>query len=564
MKKTVDINKLFAEKKFSEIIYIIENKITDNQKNPQLINLLGVCRLLKGRASKNDLVLAIENFQNAFQRSNKINDIVEPYKNFINVSIKLYHYENSIQNNDYCFKNFQFALNFFDKNFELLSKLEKVVLAIIRIHKLFADVDKVDFYFSHLLKNNHLSVFNITNYIYYKSFNKKWSQLDFLESGKLLNDNLPLFNQNDLIPLNYKKQEKIRLGFLSADIYKKHSVTHFLKTILENYDENKYEIYLYLNHKLEDEDETTKLFRKLVKDSSNLIGLKDIEAINLIRNDKIDIMIDLMGVTSKNKLSLIKNRVSPIQISWCGYCNTTGIQEMDYLIADPNLILESEKKLYSEKIIFLPKVWNCHVGYNLKKEYIESPSIKSNKITFGSFNNFNKINSSVIQVWSKILKKVNNSKLILKSSSPLITDKLSKKFDEQKVLKSIEFLPYNKNFEEHLNFYKKIDISLDTFPYNGVTTSFEAIWMGVPVLTMKGYNFNSRCGESINKNLGINYLISENEDDYISKALELSKNHKMLQKIRTKIFEEANISPLFDKQLFRRNFFESLQNIYNS
>jgi predicted O-linked N-acetylglucosamine transferase (SPINDLY family) len=344
VKKTVDINKLFAEKKFSEIIYIIENKITDNQKNPQLINLLGVCRLLKGRASKNDLVLAIENFQNAFQRSNKINDIVEPYKNFINVSIKLYHYENSIQNNDYCFKNFQFALNFFDKNFELLSKLEKVVLAIIRIHKLFADVDKVDFYFSHLLKNNHLSVFNITNYIYYKSFNKKWSQLDFLESGKLLNDNLPLFNQNDLIPLNYKKQEKIRLGFLSADIYKKHSVTHFLKTILENYDENKYEIYLYLNHKLEDEDETTKLFRKLVKDSSNLIGLKDIEAINLIRNDKIDIMIDLMGVTSKNKLSLIKNRVSPIQISWCGYCNTTGMQEMDYLIADPNLILESEKK----------------------------------------------------------------------------------------------------------------------------------------------------------------------------------------------------------------------------
>ena len=182
-------------------------------------------------------------------------------------------------------------------------------------------------------------------------------------------------------------------------------------------------------------------------------------------------------------------------------------------------------------------------------------------ITFGSFNNFNKITDSVVKTWSEILKSVKNSKLILKSSSLIMSEMLSRKFKNENILDSIEFVSYSANFEDHLSLYNKIDVALDTFPYNGVTTSFEAAWMGVPVLTMKGYNFNSRCGESINKNLKLDYLIARNQDDYIYKAKEISNNSKLPQ-IRKQIFDNALSSPLFDTQKFTKDFFEILKSIY--
>jgi predicted O-linked N-acetylglucosamine transferase (SPINDLY family) len=153
---------------------------------------------------------------------------------------------------------------------------------------------------------------------------------------------------------------------------------------------------------------------------------------------------------------------------------------MDHIIADPNLIYDEEKNLYSEKIIYLPDIWNCHSGLTVEREEYLSPFIKNNYITFGSFNNFLKINDNVIDVWSKILQNVKNSKLILKSSSPRVVTKLTEKFKKNDVLKSIVFEDTKNNIKDHLNLYQKIDIALDTFPYNGVTTSFEAIWMGVP------------------------------------------------------------------------------------
>jgi predicted O-linked N-acetylglucosamine transferase (SPINDLY family) len=144
-----------------------------------------------------------------------------------------------------------------------------------------------------------------------------------------------------------------------------------------------------------------------------------------------------------------------------------------------------------------------------------------------------------------------------------MTSSLSNKFENENVLESIEFETRVNNFEEHMRHYNKIDIALDTFPYNGVTTSFEAIWMGVPVLTMQGYNFNSRCGESINKNLNLNCLIAKDEQDYIFKAKELS-NYDKLSKIRKKIFDEAFLSPLFDEKNFSKDFFNLLKSVHSN
>ena len=142
------------------------------------------------------------------------------------------------------------------------------------------------------------------------------------------------------------------MAFISSDIRGNHSVTYFLETVIKEHNNNKFNIFFYINNK---EDLTTEKFKKFGMKSLNIKSLNDIDAINTIRNDKIDILIDLMGITSDQRLTLLKNRLAPIQISWCGYCNTTGLDQMDYLIADKNLIYKEEINLYSEKIIFYLK-----------------------------------------------------------------------------------------------------------------------------------------------------------------------------------------------------------------
>ena len=132
------------------------------------------------------------------------------------------------------------------------------------------------------------------------------------------------------------------------------------------------------------------------------------------------------------------------------------------------------------------------------------------------------------------------------------------------IIKQIHFIPRIKSFNDHLNYYNKIDLSLDTFPYNGVTTTFEALWKGVPVLTLEGHNFNSRCGSSIIKNLGVEYLIAKNEGDYISKAISLSNNLDKLMKIRDFVYNKAIESPLFDTEKFTNNFEKKLETIIST
>ena len=235
---------------------------------------------------------------------------------------------------------------------------------------------------------------------------------------------------------------------------------------------------------------------------------------------------------------------------------------MDYLIVDRNQVNPKEESLYSEKIIYLPTIWNCHSGYNFKRSENEMPFQKNKFITFGSFNNFLKINDEVIKVWASILKEVENSKLFLKTSQAMSLGTIKNKFEKYGVQNSVVFLNYSKNFNNHLEKYKLIDIALDTFPWNGVTTTFESIWMNVPVITMDGNNFSSRCGSSIIKNLNLLNLIGKNKEDYIDKAVTLAQNQQMLMNLRKDLFKNALKTPLFDKTSFSNEFFSSLEKIY--
>jgi len=556
--KGEDLKKLFEEKKYSEIINIIENKISDQNKNSGQLNMLGVCKLLND-TTKENLNSAKKDFKRAYLQEKNTNDGLLALKNFINVSMDLFDkdFRLGIETSKEVFDE---ILLYFDEKKEYFEEKESFIRTIIRVFKRNLDLDNVIFYLKKIIDMNNKDIGAICTYIYFNCYRRNWDQKKFFKFSQILNQNLPLYPSDKLNNITDIKNKKINLAFFSSDIRSRHAVTFFLKTVLIDYDKDKFEIFLYLNNK---EDETTKKFKNYIPKTKNVMNLSDIEAINTIRNDKIDIMINLMGVSSENRLQLFKNRLAKKQVLWCGYNNTTGIDQMDYLISDKNSIFESEKNLYTEKIIYLKDIWSCHSGFSRKREFNEAPMIKNKYITFGSFNNFRKINDEVINAWSTILKQVPNSKLILTPSDTASSHLISDKFDKKGVLNSIKFQSHIKNFNEHLDQYNKIDIALDTFPYNGVTTSFESIWMGVPVLTIKGYNFISRAGESINKNLGLDQLIAENENDYIEKAIFLSKDKNKILNLRKTVYEKALESPLFDKKKFCNEFFTSLEEIYN-
>ena len=553
--KNNNYQKLFLEKKYSEIIRDIENK--DKIVSAGLLNLLGVCKLLRNSKDKNDLFHANEIFKEAYLLEKKTKFGLESVINFINSSANIFS-ENYNANNNNLLKEAEIYFKEAEINFGFN---EKLILAIIRIYKRQNNIKNTLYYLKKLIDNNYTNPKVLCSFIYRNCFIKNWKQEDFLNYSKLFNKILKNLEKSNDIQIKIKKKEKINLAFLSSDIKENHSITFFLKTLLLNYNKEKFKITLIANSELE--DETTIFFKSLVDDYIKLSKLNDNEALSYVRGKNFDVIFDLMGVTSSNRLTLFKNRMAPIQISWLGYCNTTGIEQMDYLFADKNTIFKNEENLYSEKVIYLPKIWNCHSGINQKRNKINSPLLSNKFITFASFNNFNKINEDVIRVWSEILNKVKNSKLILKSSIKMQTDIIKNQFEKKNVLDSVIFLE-KKTFNDHLNLYNSVDISLDTFPYNGVTTSFESIWTGVPVLTMKGYNFNSRCGESINKNLNLEYLIAQDENDYISKAVHLSNNIDDLVNIRNQVFDSALNTPLFDKDSFSKDFFRIVEDIYNS
>ena len=558
--KSTNFLKLFQEKKYSLIVSIIENNLSSEKKTSELLNLSGVCRMLLRKKSSDLLEPAINDFREAYLKETDQNKLIHPIKNFINSSIIFFDEEHSrnekLMNKNFfdeTYKIYEQNKNLFEKNLELIKCILKVFRRTLDIKTYISYLDK----FARLTSNLDLNVANIffNNYLY------NWSQIDYLENSKKINDKLTIYPKEKLFDLTASRKKKINLAFISSDIRAKHSVTYFLRSILINYDKTLFNIFIYHNHT--SDDDTTKEFKKYVNKIIYIFKLKDVEVINTIRQDEIDVIVDLNGFSSDHRLNLFKNRLAPIQVSWCGYTNTTGLKEMDYLIVDKNLIMTKEENFYSEKLIYLSDIWNCHCGYEVERFKNESPSTKNNFITFGSFNNYNKINDSVIEVWSSILKKVKNSKLLLKSSMSTSQDIYKEKFKKNGVLDSITFESYNKEFVNHLEQYKQIDISLDTFPWNGVTTSFESIWMNVPVITMEGYNFSSRCGASINKNLKLLDLIGNSKDDYVSKAVGLAENSNKLEKIRSDLFDNVLNTPLFDKKKFSDQFFSSIKNIYN-
>jgi protein O-GlcNAc transferase len=357
-----------------------------------------------------------------------------------------------------------------------------------------------------------------------------------------------IFDLSSLDPF----KTRLKIGFVSGD-FKNHPLIYFIKDLLLEL--NRFaDIHCYCNNK---HDNQTTLLRMEVSRWRDVEKLSDAELTKKIRNDKIDILVDLSGNTPLNRLGVFAMRAAPVQVSWLGHAGPSGITNMDYILSNSDIVLSNEDQYYLEKPFRLDGIY---APFSPPQEEIiveEAPCIKNKYVTFGCFNNFMKINSQTINTWIEIMKQVPNSKLYLRNEmlkDTAFKEKLKNDFDQARINSNRLILEeYLYNRKNYMNEYNKIDIILDTFPACGVTTSNDALWMGVPIITLFGTRMSQRISASILKNIGLSELISTNQDEYINKAVNLSQDFNRIDRYKREIRDKYLKAEICNKEKFAKN-----------
>ncbi len=362
------------------------------------------------------------------------------------------------------------------------------------------------------------------------------------------------------------KKQRLRIGYVSPD-FRRHPVSCFIEPILTKHNQDDFEIFCYAN--VVREDGVTARFKALPIIWRNIYPLGDQEAADLIIRDSIDILVDLAGHTQGNRILLFRRKPAPLQVTYLGYPNTTGLFEMDYRItdnlADPPGISDD---FCSEKIVRLDHGFLCYQPVKDAPEPSALPALSNGFVTFGSFNNLAKTTPQVIELWAKILLAVPNSRLIMKYKSLADNDtreevlEIFKSAGIDNAYERIELLGFTPTLSEHLKMYNRIDLALDTFPYNGTTTTCEALWMGVPVITLAGENHSARVGVSILSQVNLFEAITGDREEYLKTAVDLAMDTNRLAKLRSGLRNIVSRSPLTDGALFLRSLEAAYQKMW--
>lgn len=351
--------------------------------------------------------------------------------------------------------------------------------------------------------------------------------------------------------------ETLRVGVLSGDLHN-HPVGYFLEGICKNIDPNRLELLAFSTTPVE--DELTARIKPFFREWHPLYGANDEAASQKIHDAKVNILIDLSGHTAGNRLGVFAYKPAPVQVSWLGYWATTGLKSMDFLLGDPYVTPEGEDHLYTESVWRLPETRYCFTTPSTEHSIEPWPYLRNGFVTFGCFNHLSKMTDSVVALWSKILLLEPTTKLFLKSkqlSETSIIKEVKANFAKHGVTGDRIILEGQSPRDEYLETYNRIDIALDPFPYSGGTTTAEALWMGVPVITKRGHSLLSRQTESILQNSGLADWVAENQDDYVAKALYWVNNANALPE-KSNFRTQALSSPMFDPLRFARYFEEAL------
>jgi predicted O-linked N-acetylglucosamine transferase (SPINDLY family) len=343
---------------------------------------------------------------------------------------------------------------------------------------------------------------------------------------------------------------RLRIGYVSP-YFRNHSVGRFLLPLVEAHDRRQFEVYCYTS--MRGNDEVTTRFRSHADGWHEIYGMSDEDLADLIRQDRIDILLDLDAHTATNRLLAFARKPAPVQVTYLAYCSTTGMRVMDYRITDPFLDPVEQPARYPEASVWLPETYWCYQPMPDLPPVEALPALASGCLTFGCLNNFWKVTVPTLTVWRDLLQAVPGSRLLLHARPGSHQDRVRAFFAERGIdAGRIEFagvLPPVRFFA----LYGQIDIGLDPFPFPGGTTTCDALWMGVPVISLAGRTSVSRGGVSILSNVGLPELIARTPGEYKRIALDLAADLPRLAALRAGLRERMQCSPLMDAPRFVQN-----------
>ena len=358
----------------------------------------------------------------------------------------------------------------------------------------------------------------------------------------------------------------LQVGYVSPDFYK-HAVMFFFEPLLAHHDRSRIVPVCYSLTR--NSDDVTARLHSFSAQWRVVFAMSDEQVASQIYADGIDILVDLTGHMGENRLTVFSRKAAPIQVSWLGYPNTTGLTAIDYrltdALADPPGLTD---RFYTERLVRLSRGFLCYRPPESAPTVGPLPSITTGAITFGSFNNLSKITSGTIELWSSILHAVPRSRLMLKNAS--FTDIPTREpyyleFEKYGIKRDrLDFRGMHRELTDHQSVYNEIDIALDPFPYNGATTTCEALWMGVPVITLAGKMHAGRVGVSILTQMELTDFIADGPDDYVRIAVELANNPLRLSELRGTLRHRMGASPLCDAKAYTRAVEEAYRTMWRN
>jgi protein O-GlcNAc transferase len=358
-------------------------------------------------------------------------------------------------------------------------------------------------------------------------------------------------------------ERRLRIGYVSPD-FRDHPVGRFMASLLTAHDRRAFEIFCYAQ--VPRPGEITAKLRGLADNWRSTVGLSDEQVADMIRQDGIDILVDLAGHTADNRLLVFARKPAPVQINYMGYPATTGLSAMDYrftdALVDPPDVTDG---FHSEQLIRLPRSTWCCPEFENAPAVGGLPALEAGRVTFGSFNNLAKVNEPLLKLWAKVLNSTGSSRLLLKAkglSSESVQRQVCRVMGEAGIEPDrIELCPWVPA-ADHLARYGHVDIALDTYPYHGTTTTCEALWMGVPVVSLAGDGHVSRAGVSLLTNVGLPELVAQSSEEFVRVATELAGDLPRLAELRATLRERMRNSPLMDARRFARDVEEAYRTVW--
>jgi predicted O-linked N-acetylglucosamine transferase (SPINDLY family) len=342
-------------------------------------------------------------------------------------------------------------------------------------------------------------------------------------------------------------ERRLRIGYVSPDLHR-HPVSYFFEPLLAAHDKTRFDVFCYANHPSCYSDDVTQRLQSLSGHWRSVLGRSDQELARIIHDDGIDILVDLAGHTYGNRLRAFTYRPAPVQATYLGFFAATGLEAMDYWVSDEVLHPLDTQEQAVEQIYRLPRCWVCYLPPAGAPDVSPPPS-RDVQVTFGSFNNLTKLSPEVIETWSQLLRQLEGSQLLV-MDKPLgeigTRQRLLEQFGGHGITADRLTLRSGAPFEQYLATYAEVDIALDPFPRTGGTTTAEALWMGVPVITLAGQRYVERISTSKLTAVGLQDLVASSREEYIRIALLLARNPSRRAELRGNLRDRMAKSPLCD------------------